>query len=151
MNRAIIVTGASSGIGKATACLLAQQGFRVFATVRKEEDAARLRAESGAITPIIMDVTDPDSIRDAQAFVRTQLHGGGLYGLVNNAGIGVAGPLEYIHVETMRNMFEVDVFGQMAVTQAFMPLLRAGKGRIINIGSVGAHISMPFAGPWAAN
>jgi NAD(P)-dependent dehydrogenase (short-subunit alcohol dehydrogenase family) len=149
-SKAVLVTGASSGIGRATAALLAKSGFRVFASVRKQEDVARLSSLGSDLTPVLMDVSEVQSIRAAESFVNEHLLGGGLYGLVNNAGIGVAGPVEYLGPETLRHMFEVNVFGQIAVTQAFLPLLRTAKGRIVNIGSVGAHISMPFGGALAS-
>ena len=143
--RAVVVTGASSGIGRATVSMLAKSGWRVFATVRMSADGERLRAEIGeSVTPLIMDVTDRVAIEQAAEQVSLQLQSRGLDALVNVAGIGMLRPLEYATVEEMREIFEMNVFGQIAVTQAFPPLLRRAQGRIVNIGSVGSHIAIPF-------
>jgi NAD(P)-dependent dehydrogenase (short-subunit alcohol dehydrogenase family) len=143
----VVITGSSSGIGRASALLLAQRGFQVFAGVRRPADGAALRSDGGeAIVPIIVDVTEADSIVSAADEVTRQLGGRPLDGLVNVAGIGIAGPVEYVTPAELRGMFEVDVFGQIAVTQAFLPLIRQARGRIVNISSVGAHIAMPFGG-----
>src|SRR6266550_9407293 len=132
----IVVTGASSGIGKACALQLDKLGFRVFAGVRREMDSDALRCETSAtLTPILLDITDADSITSAVDIVTTAIGGIGLAGIINNAGIAVAGPLEFLPVDEIRKQFEVNVIGQIAVTQAFLPLLRQGQGRIINIGS----------------
>jgi NAD(P)-dependent dehydrogenase (short-subunit alcohol dehydrogenase family) len=145
--RSFVVTGGSSGIGRATVLLLVQSGFRVFAGVRRDEDAASLRDEGGArVVPIKIDVTDASAIRAAAERVAACLQGRGLDGLVNNAGIAVTAPVEHIALDVLRRQFEVNVFGQIAVTQAFLPLLREASGRIVNIGSVGAHITIPFGG-----
>jgi NAD(P)-dependent dehydrogenase (short-subunit alcohol dehydrogenase family) len=144
MSRSVVITGTSSGIGRACAELLAKEGFRVFAGVRKAADGESLRSE--AITPVILDVTDDASIAAAASSVRLLLGGAGLDGLVNNAGIGLAGPVEYLRAESMRRQFEVNVFGQIAVTQAFLPLVRQAHGRIVNMGSVGSEITIPFGG-----
>jgi len=145
--QSVVITGSSSGIGRASALLLASRGFRVFAGVRRPADGAALRVDGGAaIVPIILDLTDPDSIGSAADEVTRQLAGGPLHGLVNVAGIGIAGPVEYVSPAELRGVFEVDVFGQIAVTQAFLPLVRQARGRIVNISSVGAHIAMPFGG-----
>ncbi len=141
-----VVTGASSGIGRATSLHLVKNGFRVFAGVRKQKDAESLRAAGGAdLVPIELDVTSADSITAAARQVRESLDGG-LDALVNNAGIGIAVPVEAVAIEVLRRSFEVDVFGQIAVIQAFLPLIRRGRGRIVNMGSVGGHITMPFGG-----
>ena len=145
--KAIVVTGASSGIGRATALLLVRDGFRVFAGVRRKEDAERLQAEGGPnLTPIELDVTEQASIDAAARRVRELLGGRGLYGLVNNAGIGIAAPVEAVSMGALRRSFDVDVFGQVAVIQAFLPLVRKRGGRIVNMGSVGGHITFPFGG-----
>jgi len=141
----VVVTGCSSGIGKATALLLVKKGFQVFAAVRKHEDAEQLKSEAGPnLIPLLMDLTKADSIAEAAADVEQRSNG--LDGLVNVAGIGVSGPVEYVSPEDLRYVFEVDVVGQIAVTQAFLPLLRKSCGRIVNISSVGAHIAIPFGG-----
>jgi len=146
-SRGVVITGSSSGIGRASALLLARHGFQVFAGVRRPADGDALRRDGGeGVVPIILDVTKSDSIAAAAAEVTRQLGGRPLHGLVNVAGIGMAGPVEYVTPAELRGMFEVDVFGQVAVTQAFLPLIRRARGRIVNISSVGAHIAMPFGG-----
>ncbi len=147
----IVVTGASSGIGKACALQLDKLGFRVFAGVRREMDSDALRHEaSAALTPILLDITDTASITSAVDIVTTAIGEIGLAGIINNAGIAVAGPLEFLPVSEIRKQLEVNVIGQIAVTQAFLPLLRQGQGRVINIGSLGGRIAMPFIGPYSA-
>lgn len=150
--RSIVITGASTGIGKACALDLDKRGFRVFAGVRKEADGAALKQEASArLVPIFLDVTDAESIAAAVATVTAAVGTAGLAGLVNNAGIAVAGPLEFLPIAELRKQLEVNVVGQMAVTQAFLPLLRQGHGRIVNIGSVGGKIATPLLGPYAAS
>lgn len=145
----VVVTGASSGIGRETARRLAARGFRVFGTVRREEDAAGLRAE--ALEPVHMDVTDPASVAAARDAVLAALGGTPLVGLVNNAGVPAAGPLEFLPLPELRQALEVNVVGALAVTQAFLPALRRSGGRILNMSSVSGRIAMPFAGPYAAS
>lgn len=148
----IVVTGSSSGIGKACALQLDKLGFRVFAGVRREMDGDTLRRESSTrLTPILLDVTDAASITSTVDIVTAAIGEIGLAGIINNAGIAVAGPLEFLPISEIRQQFEVNVVGQIAVTQAFLPLLRHGQGRIINIGSLGGRISMPFTGPYNAS
>ena len=150
--KAVVITGASSGIGRACALLLARQQLRVFAGVRKPRDADALRAEGGgAIVPIEIDVTDDATIAAAVRKVRAELDGRGLDGLVNNAGIGASGPVEYMRAEVLRRQFDVNVFGQIAVIQAFLPLIRQARGRIVNMGSVGGQITIPFGGALCAS
>ena len=152
MDRAVLITGASSGMGKACALRLAQSGFFVFAGVRKERDAKAL-AESGSprLSPVILDITNEETISAAVRTVGDAIGGAGLAGLVNNAGIAVTGPIELLPLDGLRRQFEVNVFGQIAVTQAFLPLIRLGRGRIVNVGSVGARFALPFAGPLNAS
>lgn len=146
-NQSVFITGASSGIGRATALLLAERRFQVFAGVRKASDGEALRSESaGRIVPIQIDVTDPAAVAAAAGEVSKTLGDRGLDGLVNNAGIGTPAPVEYLNAETLRRQFEVNVFGQISVTQAFLPLIRRAKGRIVNVGSAGSHIAIPFGG-----
>jgi NAD(P)-dependent dehydrogenase (short-subunit alcohol dehydrogenase family) len=146
-DRAVVITGASSGIGRATALYLAARGFRVFAGVRKQRDAEMLRTESGGrVVPVELDVTDRASIASAVLAVQAQLGERGLDGLVNNAGIATPAPIEYMSADVLRRQFEVNVFGQIAVIQAFLPLIRRARGRIVNIGSVGSHLALPFGG-----
>ena len=103
--------------------------------------------EGGArVVPLLIDVTDGASIRAAAERVRAELRGRGLDGLVNNAGIAVAGPVEYVAADVLRRQFDVNVFGQVAVIQAFLPLIRQAHGRVVNMGSVGGHIALPFGG-----
>ncbi|MCB8884091.1 SDR family oxidoreductase [Acidisoma cellulosilytica] len=144
----VLVTGASSGIGRATALALAGRGTRVFAACRKQTDAEAVAAEAvtGRIVPLTMDVTDQESIRTACAIVQAATGSDGLDGLVNNAGIGISAPMEVMDLAQLRAIFEVNAFGQIAVIQTFLPLLRPKRGRIINLGSVGARITIPFGG-----
>jgi NAD(P)-dependent dehydrogenase (short-subunit alcohol dehydrogenase family) len=142
---AVVITGASTGIGEVSATHLSGLGFRVFAGVRKPEDAERAR-ESG-LEPLTLDVTDADSIRSAVE----QVGDTPLAGLVNNAGIAVAGPLEFIPVEEFRRQLDVNVVGQVAVTQAFLPALRKTRGRIVNMGSIGGRVALPLLSPYAAS
>jgi short-subunit dehydrogenase len=142
---AVVITGASTGVGKATALLLERQGYQVFAGVRQQKDAESLKLNSsGNLTPIILDVTKIEQIKSASKIVELAVGETGLRGLVNNAGILVDGPLEYLDIDELRWQFEVNVIGQVAVTQAFLPMIRQAKGRIINIGSVSGKISSPF-------
>ncbi|MEU5096397.1 SDR family oxidoreductase [Streptomyces sp. NPDC020996] len=150
---AVVVTGASTGIGRASVLRLADAGFRVFAGVRRESDGKDLAAAGpgGRITPLRLDVCDQEQIRSAATELAAALGPEGLAGLVNNAGIGVAGPVESLPLSELRRQFEVNVFGLVAVTQAFLPLIRAGRGRIVTIGSAGGWITMPFGGPLCAS
>ena len=150
--KTVFITGASTGIGRATALYLDRRGFAVFATVRREEDGAALAAEaSAALRTLHLDVTDLESIRKAVAEVKAVVGEAGLDGLVNNAGIVEPGPLEFIELESLRRQLEVNVTGQLAVTQAFMPLVRRATGRIVNVGSVGGLNVLPFAGAYSAS
>jgi NAD(P)-dependent dehydrogenase (short-subunit alcohol dehydrogenase family) len=148
-DRAILVTGASTGIGRAAAHRLAAEGFTVFAGVRKERDAADVDAQHENLRPVMLDVTDADSVAHAVNVVRESEVP--LYGLLNNAGIAVGGPLEYLPVDDLRRQFEVNVFGTMAVTQAAIPLLRKTRGRIVTIGSISGRFGAPFVGPYSAS
>jgi NAD(P)-dependent dehydrogenase (short-subunit alcohol dehydrogenase family) len=141
----VLVTGASSGIGEATALHLKELGFDPVAAVRKDEDAARLAA-SGLRT-VRLDVTDSGSI----AAARDELGGGPLAGLVNNAGIAVAAPLEFLPLDQLRHQLETNLIGQVAVVQAFLPALRAGRGRIVNVSSIGGRVALPLVGAYNAS
>jgi len=145
-HKTVLITGASSGIGRASALRLAREGFRVFAGVRQDRDAQSLHAEQPDITPLAIDVTDAASIAAAARTLDSALANEGLDGLVNNAGIAQTAPMEYVALDVLRRQFEVNVFGQVAVTQAVLPLIRRARGRIVNMGSVGGHITMPFGG-----
>lgn len=143
----VVITGASTGIGRATALRLARAGFAVLAGVRREEDGADLRAQDGRIEPVLVDVTDAGQIASLAARVGALP----LAGLVNNAGIAVAGPLEGVPIDLVRRQYEVNVFGLLAVTQALLDPIRAGQGRIVNIGSIGGRINTPFVGPYSSS
>jgi NAD(P)-dependent dehydrogenase (short-subunit alcohol dehydrogenase family) len=154
--RSVVVTGASTGIGWGTAKVLVGKGFRVFGSVRKQADADRLQKEFGAaFVPLLFDVTNPAAVKTGADKVRELLKGEPLFGLVNNAGIAVSGPLLYLDIEDMRHQLDVNILGPMIVTQAFAPLLEAqgGKpaGRIVMISSVGGKNAMPFVGPYSAS
>ncbi len=167
-----VVTGASSGIGRATALRLARSGYHVFAGVRQPADGAALQqaalqqsaqqqsaqqqaelrpAASGEVTPLPLDVTSAAQITGAAAAVAEHTAGAGLDALVNNAGIGLFGPLEIIGIEDFRQQLDVNVTGQLEVTQAFLPLIRAARGHIVMIGSIGARCTPPFVGALAAS
>lgn len=156
---AVVVTGASSGIGRAAALLLARRGWLVFAGVRRSADGAALLATAGAIgvgalvLPLVLDVTDNASVSAAANAVRAALAAREvrLTGLVNNAGIAVAGPMEEVPIARLRAGLEVNVIGAVAITQALLPLLRQGRGRIVNISSTAGRIASPFLGPYAAS
>ena len=151
-SRSVVVTGASSGIGKASVIRLSTNGWRVFAAVRRQQDADALRSEIGdCIETVLMDVADDGSIRTAVEEVTLRLGKEGLYGLFNNAGIGDVAPIEFTPVDSIRKIYEVNLFGQISVIQAFLPLLRKARGRIVNTGSVGDHLSPPFAGALASS
>lgn len=151
--RSVLVTGASTGIGAACALALAGRGWRVFAGVRREDDGRRLveRASGAALRPVLIDVTDEASIA-ATAKTISDATGGRLEGLVNNAGIAVPGPIEAVPMADVRRQIDVNLIGQIAVTQAMLPLLRAAGGaRIVNIGSVSGRIASPCLGLYAAS
>jgi NAD(P)-dependent dehydrogenase (short-subunit alcohol dehydrogenase family) len=153
-----LITGASTGIGQATALRLAKSGWTVLAGVRRKEDGERLAGEApaGRIEPVLLDVTDLEQIRLVAARV-SELGGGGesspgrLDALVNNAGIGFGGPLELISPEDLRTQFDVNVLGQVAVTQVLLPALRAARGRLLFVSSVGGRVAMAFTAPYAAS
>lgn len=147
VQRNVVVTGASSGIGRATAEHLADSGWHVFAGVRKQGDADALAGPS--VTPLLLDVTDEDALRAAVRLVGERT-GGRLDGLVNNAGISLGAPVEFVDLDELRTMFEVNVVGLVATTQEFLPLLREAPGRIVCIGSISGRFAFPFLGGYAA-
>ena len=156
--RTVVITGVSTGIGWATAKLLLARGFRVFGSVRKPADAERLRNEFGAnFTPLLFDVTDEAAVLAAAREVRTALNGETLAGLVNNAGIAVAGPVLEIAADEFRRQMEVNVIGPVIATQAFGPLLGAEaslkgpKGRIVMVSSVAGKIGNPLMSAYSAS
>jgi NAD(P)-dependent dehydrogenase (short-subunit alcohol dehydrogenase family) len=141
----VLVTGASTGIGEATAMYLQELGFEVLAGVRRDADADRLR-ESG-LTPLMLDVTDPAHIDRILEVIGDSP----LSGLVNNAGVGYGGPLEFLPIEDLRRQLEVNVVGQVAVTQACIGPLCAGHGRIVNVSSIAGRLALPLLGAYAAS
>lgn len=156
--RSVVITGTSTGIGWGTAKVLIANGFRVFGSVRKTSDAERLAAEFGArFVPLIFDVTDEVAVKAAAVDVRTALAGEKLAGLVNNAGVAVAGPLLELPIEEFRRQIEINLVGVVITTKAFAPLvgtdpqLQGNPGRIINISSVGGRNAVPFLAPYAAS
>ncbi len=149
---AVFVTGASSGIGLACALHLDRLGIRIFGGVRKEKDGESLIQKSaGRVPPVLMDVTDESSIASAVDNIVKAAGSRGLFGLVNNAGIAVGGPLEFLPLSEIRKQFEVNVLSQIAVIQAVLPLLRASRGRIVNMGTIAGRVASPFIGPYSAS
>lgn len=147
----VLVTGASTGIGHACTVGLDARGFKVYAAVRKSSDADALRKVSPRIEPVLMDVTDYASVDAAARDLTHQLGERGLDGLVNNAGISVAGPLECLPMESFDRQMRVNVSGQVAVTQAFLPLLRRARGRIVFMSSESGRVVIPLLGAYAAS
>ena len=144
----IIVSGASRGIGLSSARALAEAGFHVLAGVRSAEDSQKLAALNlENLTPVTLDITNA---ADIDALVEA-LDGRSLSGLVNNAGFAALGPLEFLPLEEIRAEFEVNLFGHIAMIQAFLPQLRAARGRIVNIGSISGFVGFPFFGAYAAS
>jgi NAD(P)-dependent dehydrogenase (short-subunit alcohol dehydrogenase family) len=147
--RAVLVTGASTGIGRATALRLDASGWRVYAGVRREEDAQSLReAGSERLAPLILDVTDAGQI--AAAAARVEADGGELAGLVNNAGVAIPSPLETIPIDDFRRQIEINLTAHVAVTQAMLPAIRRTRGRIVFISSIGGRIAFPLTGAYHA-
>jgi NAD(P)-dependent dehydrogenase (short-subunit alcohol dehydrogenase family) len=145
----VVVTGASTGIGAACAEYLDGRGFRVFASVRKQADADRIAAlGSSRLEPLFLDLTDAESIAKAAEHVDAALGDAGLAGLVNNAGISVDIPLECVDIDLLRHQLEVNSIAPVAVTQAFLPLLRRARGRVVNVSSVNGRVASPFSGPY---
>jgi short-subunit dehydrogenase len=142
-----VITGASTGIGAATARKLARRGFHVLAGVRRDRDADAIRAPG--IEPLIIDITNPDHIQALATRVYEDPQGRALRALVNNAGIGVNVPVEAFAIDEWRRLFEVNLFGHVAVTQALLAALIVSKGRVVNISSVGGKIAMATYGPYA--
>jgi len=146
---AVVVTGGSTGIGRATALFLDRKGYRVFAGVRKEDDAKALsEAGSDRLAPITIDVTEERSISAAEQEVQRAVGKDGLVGVINNAGVGGGGPIEVTPIDDFRDALEVNLIGQVAVTQAFLPLIRKAKGTIVFIASIGGRVASPFLSPY---
>jgi NAD(P)-dependent dehydrogenase (short-subunit alcohol dehydrogenase family) len=149
VDKAVLVTGASTGIGYATVQKLARSGFAVFAGVRSQHDAERLNSSHHHVRSVVLDVRHSSEIAQAVRTIAEQHQN--LHGVVNNAGIAVAGPLEFIPLGEFRKQFEINVFGALAVTQACLPLLRGARGRVVFISSISGQIAPPFVGPYASS
>jgi len=160
--KSVVITGVSSGIGYETTKLAIEQGMHVFGSVRRDDDAARLSAEFGdRVTPLLFDVRDEAALTKATSAVREALAGNTLFGLVNNAGIGFAGPVLHQPVDEFRSVMDTNLLGPLLVTRAFAPLLGAApdaappdkgrRGRIVNISSIAGKVGQPFAGAYVAS
>ena len=149
--RAVVITGASTGIGRACALALDAKGFRVFAGVRKESDEQALReAGSASLTPVRLDVTDAESIAAATELVAADVGDAGLAGLVNNAGTTLPCPVQYLSIDGFRGQLEVNLTGPLAVTQSLLPLLVRGRGRVVNVTSLAGRLGTPLMAPYVA-
>ncbi|MBM9488831.1 SDR family NAD(P)-dependent oxidoreductase [Pseudomonas sp. ICBG1301] len=149
----VLITGASSGLGQETALQLSERGFEVIAGVRRQADGEQLIAQcpSGRISVVLVDVTDEDSIKAAATNVSARVGAAGLWGLINNAGICVSAPLECVSSDLLRKQLEVNLIGQLAVTRAFLPLLRQSNGaRLVNITSGLGSVAIPYLGAYSA-
>lgn len=147
----MFVTGSSTGIGRATALRLDREGWQVFAGVRRKEDGESLRREaSERLVPVILDITDPAQTVAAASTIEQTVGENGLDGLVNNAGVAILGPLETIPLEDFRRQIEINLTAQVAVTQALLPAIRRGRGRIVFVSSIGGRMALPFGGPYHA-
>jgi len=149
--RSVLITGASTGIGAASVKRLAAAGWRVYASVRRPEDEDRLRGLTGDVTPVRLDVKDPARIEGVAQRIQEDLGDAGLDALVNNAGIAVAGPLEFLPIAELRDQLEVNLVGQVAVTQALLSALRRARGRIVFVGSIAGRSAMPVTGAYSAS
>lgn len=150
--KTVLISGTSSGIGNATALLMAREGWIVFAGVRKQSDFDRLQESHPNICPVFLDVTKPDQIAKAIESIGEKVGSAGLTALVNNSGGAHAGPIEFVPIEDVEDEFQVNVFGAYRLTQAAIPLLRMGKGgRIINISSFLGTATMPFSSAYCAS
>ncbi|MGH7723256.1 MAG: SDR family oxidoreductase [Candidatus Dormibacteria bacterium] len=149
---AVVVTGASTGIGRATALHLDLRGLRVFAGVRRDQDGDSLRAEaSPRLTPLRLDVTDSGQVGEAARRVGEAVRDSRLAGIVSNAGIAVSGPVEFVPLERWREQLEINVLGMVSMVQSFAPLLRESRGRIVTIGSLGGRLAQPIVAPYCAS
>lgn len=149
MEKYVLITGASSGLGKETAAKLANEGYKVFAGVRKQEDKETLEKLNPNITAVFLDVTNDESVNNA--FETISAATDKLYALVNNAGIALAGPVEYIPVDILKQQFEVNVFGAIRVAQKFLPMMKNQEARIVNISSMSSYGIFPFISPYCAS
>ncbi len=150
--KSVLITGSSTGIGEGCAIALHDRGIRVFAGVRRQEDGeALIEKTSAALIPLLLDVTDAEAIKAAVQTISDATGTAGLSGLVNNAGITIAFPLEFLPMDALRRQLEVNVIGPAAVTQAMLPLIRKGRGRIVNVSSVSGLVAAPYIGAYAAS
>jgi len=150
--KSVVITGASSGIGAACALHLDKLGLRVFAGVRRQTDAEALKSKaSSRLVAIALDVADTLSVSTAASAVAGAVGDAGLDGLVNNAGVVVTGPVEFLPLPELRRQLEINVVGQVAVTQAFLPLIRVARGRIVNMGSIAGRLATPFSSAYGAS
>lgn len=149
--KSVLITGASTGIGEACALHLAERGWQVFAGVRKDTDASRLSNVATGITSVILDVTNSKQIAATVKTIRSRVKNDGLQGLVNNAGIAVSGPLEFLPIDALRRQLEINFFAQVEVTQDLLPLLRTGRGRVVNMSSIGGRVVAPYLVPYSAS
>jgi NAD(P)-dependent dehydrogenase (short-subunit alcohol dehydrogenase family) len=149
MNGNVLITGCSTGIGRACALRLHRAGWRVYAGVRTEAGAGALSGDG--LCPVILDVTEERSVLAAVEKIAAEMGDAGLSGLVNNAGIAVPGPVELLSTDDLRRQFEVNLVGLAAVTRACLPMLRKGQGRIVNMSSVSGRVAYPFLGAYAAS
>lgn len=153
--RSVLVTGASTGIGRAISLHLARAGWKVYAGVRQRAAGEALvgeaKAQKVSLEPVLLDVTNPAQIAAAASMLQRTLGTSGLAALVNNAGIVVAGPVEGIALDQWRHQFEVNLFGQIAMVQAFLPLLRQAHGRVVLMSSVAGRLTQPFVAPYCAS
>ena len=151
MPKSMLISGASSGVGKALSLGLDKLGYRVFAGVRKDEDAETLRSQaSPQLTPLILDITQPEAIAAACEHI-AQTTRGGLFCLINNAGVSYSGAMEFMPMEDFRQQMEVNLFGQLALTQACLPLLRQERGRVLFISSVDVRLATAYNGPYSCS
>jgi len=150
MSKNLFISGCSTGIGRACALHFSSSGYHVFAGVRKESDAKSLREadSSGNLEPVILDVTNELQLGELKAELNQRIGDTGLAGLINNAGVDGSGPLEFVDPNLVRSVFDVNLMGPLLLTQAFMPLIRTGKGRIITVGSLAGKVSTTFNGPY---
>ena len=149
--KSVVITGSSTGIGRACALMLDRNGFRVFAGVRKVADGDALRsAASESLTPVHIDVTEAASIRAMADEVKAEVGDAGLHGLVNNAGTTLPGPIEYLPLDGFRRQLEVNLVGPLAVTQALLPVLRRGHGRVVNVTSAAGRAGVPLMSPYVS-
>lgn len=151
LGKSVLVSGASGGLGSATVTRLDELGWQVFAGVRSGEAGEELARGRPTVTPVQLDICDEDSVAAARGRIAGDLDGRGLDALVNNAGLVVQGPLELVPLHALRRQFEVNVIGQVAVTQAVLPLLRAARGRVVNVSGAAARVAVPMLGAISAS